>query len=234
MRKDNCIKDFLNKNNKGCGRVYKLLLAAHIEENHIRAPPALQTARDDYNFPFDEKGWMDAMKNVSKRCSLPHSSTLILKIFLRQNWTPLKQSLRTGDPDDAICKYCPETASNSRHIFLDCKVARCAWKFLNRLTKDVFNTTQNVDPSIIFSLGIKSKNIPIKTTILDLSTCVLHFLHKVSFKEKLNPIELECFFFNNLIKTIFANKAIDRNFQLFESVFFKIQSMLSKTFRYDF
>jgi hypothetical protein len=233
-RRDNCIKDFLNKNSKGCGRVYKLLLAAHIQENHIKAPPALQTARDDYNYNFDEKGWTDAMKNISKRVSLPHSSTLILKIFLRQNWTPLKQSLRTGDPNDAICKYCPGITSNSRHIFLDCMVAKCAWNFLNDLTKAVFNTTQSVDPSIIFSLGIKCKNIPIKTAILDLSTCILQFLHKTSFKDKLNSIELECFLFNCLIKTIFANKAIDRNFQLFESIFFKIQRMLSKSFRYDF
>ena len=126
--------------------------------------------------------------------------------------------MRSGNIEDAFCKYCtPNTISNSRHSFLECAVAKCAWAFLNKMTKELFNVTQKVDPSIIFSLSIKAKSNSVKTTILDLSTCVLHFLHKVSFKEKLNPIELECFLFKNIISflTVFANKVIERNVQFF-------------------
>ena len=113
MKKTNCIKEYLTKNQKGCGDVYRLLLNSHIEENHFKTPPALTTARNDYNFPFGENEWMEALRNVSKRCSLPHSSTFVLKVLLRQNWTLLKQSLRSGNPEEAFCKYCtPDTISN--------------------------------------------------------------------------------------------------------------------------
>ena len=106
MKRINCIEEYLTRNQKGCGDVYKLLLNSHIEDNHFKTPPALQTARNDYNFPFKEEEWMSALRNKSKRCALPHSSTFVLKVHFRQNWTLYKQSMRSGNIEDAFCKYC--------------------------------------------------------------------------------------------------------------------------------
>ena len=84
-KKSNCIEDYLTRNRKGCGEVYRLLLNSHMKDNHISIPPGLKTASADYNFPFREDDWMEALKNVPKRCSLPHSSTFVLKVLFSQN-----------------------------------------------------------------------------------------------------------------------------------------------------
>ena len=153
----------------------------------------------------------------------------------RQNWNPWKESIRSGEEHDAFCKYCREnTKANSKHIFLECPIALQAWTFLNDVTYELFNTKQKIDPNIIFSLGIKASSNSEKSTILDLSTCVLHFLHKIHFKDLMTASELENFFYRCIIRTIYANKLAGRNLQHFESVFYCVERILKRSFRYDF
>ena len=67
------------------------------------------------------------------------------------------------------------------------------------MTYELFNTKQKIDPNIILSLGIKARSNSEKSTILDLSTCVLHFVHKIHFMDLMTPSELENFFYKYII-----------------------------------
>ena len=235
MQKKNCIQEFYLRHDRGCLQTYKLLLRAYLRDNHIKPPPALSTASISYNFNFNQKKWQDSLKYVSKRIALPHSSTTILKIIYRQNWTPWKQGMRTGDQFDSFCKYCREhTKANSKHIFLECPIAIQAWTFLNEMTQELFNCTQKLDPNIIFSFGIKAKSNSERCVILDLSTCILHFLQKIHFKDLMTPGQLENFLYKCIMRTIFANKLADRYVQHFEAVYYCVERILKRSFVYDF
>ena len=236
LQNKNCIQEFYLRHENGCSQTYNLLLRAYLRDNHIKPPPALATASVSYiNFNFNPKNWQDSLKYVSKRIALPHSSTTILKIFYRQNWNPWKQGMRTGDQYDSFCKYCREnTIANSKHIFLDCPIAIQPLTFLNEMIQELLKCTQNLDPNIIFSLGIKAKSNSERCVVLDLSACILHFLHKIHFKDLMTPGQLENFLYKCIMRTIYANKLADRNVQHFKSVFYCVERLLKRSFVYDF
>ena len=109
-----------------------------------------------------------------------------------------------------------------------------AWTFLNEMTHELFSCKQKLDPHIIFSLDIKAKSNSERCVILDLSTCVLHFLHKIHFTDLMSPGQLENVLYKCIMRTIYANKFADRNIQHFESVFYCIERLLKRSFVYDF
>ena len=112
MRKKH-VQEFFSRRERGCSDSYKLLLKKHLRDEKIKPPQAPFSASASYNFPFNQQKWQNSLKNFSNRIALPHSSTMILKIFYRQNWTPSKQGKRTHDPEDQYCKYCPSQRIDS-------------------------------------------------------------------------------------------------------------------------
>ena len=235
IMKKNCIQEFFLRHERGCSDSYKLLMKAHLRDENIEPPRALSTASASYNFPFKQKQWIDSLKNISKQIALPHTSTMILKKIYRQNWTPLKQGLRTKDLNDQYCKFClGQTVANSKHIFLECPVAIQAWTFLNALTQELFEIKQEMTLNIIFMLNIPASSNSEKCVILDLSATILHFLHKLHFKDLMRDNELENFLYRCLLRTIYANRSAGRNLQYFEKIYHCLERLLKKSFILDF
>ena len=159
----------------------------------------------------------------------PSAIDLSYKIFLRQNWTPVKQALATKDPDKAKCVVCGHPNANTEHIYLDCTVASDLWHLLNELIIPTFGFQITCTPEqILFHQGISSYCHSVNKVILDLIISCKHVLQTIAFRDihlpLINQYSLRSCFFKVTLSTIFANKQAERLIPYYHSLYDRLIS----------
>ena len=211
------IQDYFNYRLKGCSKYYIPLLKRYIDDHNIRFPPALQNAVDAYFMDENDIHWDSGIKSVIKSVSSPKAIDTGFKIFLRQNWTPLKQSRRLRDPDAAACKLCDEPSANTMHMYIECPAAVKLWKLYNQTIKSSFGVTVNISPeSILFHqylpTGPKFRRISkvLTDTMLSIKKLIQNLNFRNNAEDDITDHEFRAIFYNSMMETIFSNKAINR------------------------
>ena len=168
---------------------------------------------------------------------MPHTSSHLLKLMFRVNWTFYKQ-FQSGkiDYEDCICQFCPGAkVTNTFHIYIKCRIAQIAWSFMNDLTYKLFKIKRTIDPSLIFLQSDFAAPVHIRHVVITLDATLLHFLHKAHFSLEIKSnYEIENLFYKCLIRCVFANKHNPKYFQLWQHVFDHIEAKLSRRFRVQF
>ena len=247
--KDSLIQEYFNHNRKGCSTYYKLQLKNYIDDNNINFPPALQTAADTYFLDEGALRWSPALRSVIKAVSSPAAIDLSFKIFLRQNWTPLKESNITRNLDNpnvppnngqinnglppSSCKLCDEPRSNSLHMYIECPIADKVWSIYNNLIKGSFSITiQKTPETILFhqDLPTSGKSRRITKVVADTMLSIKKLIQNLNFRRNANNLitnhEIYAMFYNSILETIFSNKCINR----LDDLYYILFHQLSNTF----
>ena len=175
------------------------------------------------------QSWSTALKKTMKAIVSPSAIDLSYKIFLRQNWTPLKQSLATKDPHKATCVSCGHPNANTEHIYLECFIASDLWALLDKLISSTFDYRINTTPEqILFHQNIASHSHSVDKVILDLIISCKSLLQTFAFRDihlpLINQFSLKASFFNSILSTIFANKHTERLIPYYHSIYDKLIS----------
>ena len=170
------------------------------------------------------------MKAVTSSSSID----LSYKIFLRQNWTSLKQSLAKNDPDIAKCVSCGYENANTEHLYLDCFAATDIWLLLNRLLSPAFGFRVNISPEqILFHQIITSFSHSADRVILDLIITCKSVLQKIAFCDILLPVinrySMKSMFFKEIFETIFANKSAERLTPFYHTIYDQLLSQYNSS-----
>ena len=83
----NVILQFFGKAERGCRDAYNLILQAHFRDLGVPPPTRSKTACNAYTYNFSPKRWADALKLIPRIISMPHTSSHLLKLMFRVNWT---------------------------------------------------------------------------------------------------------------------------------------------------
>ena len=196
---------------KGCSKFYLSQINSYICSNHITEPPGRNSAQSAYNITIPKQAWSSAIKKTMRAVVSPSSIDLSYKIFLRQNWTPVKQSLATKDPNKATCVYCGHLYANTQHMYLDCHIASDLWSMLNKLIYPTFHyRIQTTPQQILFHQNISTYSHSVDRVILDLIISCKSILQTIAFRDILlppiNQYSLKSMFFNKILSTIHANR----------------------------
>ena len=222
-------QDEFRYKSSGCSKFYHLQINSYIQRNRIFEPPGRISAERAYDIRIPIHLWSSAIKKTMKATASPSAIDLAYKIFLRQNWTPEKQSLSKKDPLLSTCVSCGYHNANTAHIYLECSIAKDLWKLLDKLTSSTLNFTTNLTPQqILFHQNINSFSYSSEKVIIDLIiTCKLT-LQKIAFRDihlpVINPYSLKSMFFNGIISTIFANRLAERQIPVYHIIYDKLIS----------
>ena len=214
---------------KGCRKFYLLQSRNYRESNFISDPPGRKSANLAYGMDISMQSWTSALKKTMKAVVSPSAIDLSYKIFLRQNWTPVKQALATKDPVKATCVSCGHPNANTEHIYLDCTVAVDLWHLLNDLIDPTYGFRIGHTPEqILFHQGISSYSHSVDKVILDLIISCKHVLQTIAFRDILMPLinqySLRSCFFKAILSTIFANKQAERLIPYYHSLYDRLIS----------
>ena len=211
----------------GCRKFYLLQVDSYITSNGIFEPPGRISAERAYDIKIPIHLWSSAIKKTMKATVSPSAIDLAYKIFLRQNWTPEKQSLAKKNPLLSTCVSCGHHNANTAHIFLDCAVAQDLWALLNKLTSSTLSFRTNFTPQqILFHQNISSFSYSSEKVIIDLIITCKSILHKIAFRDMhlplINHYSLKALFFKNILATIFANRLAERQIPIYHSIYEKL------------
>ena len=223
------IQDEFRYKSKGCSKFYQLATKRYCQSNFISDPPGRKSANRTYGMDISLQSWSMALKKTMKAIVSPSAIDLSYKIFLRQNWTPLKQSLATKDPHKATCVSCGHPNANTEHIYLECFIASDLWALLDKLISSTFDYRINTTPEqILFHQNIASHSHSVDKVILDLIISCKSLLQTFAFRDihlpLINQFSLKASFFNSILSTIFANKHTERLIPYYHSIYDKLIS----------
>ena len=209
---------------KGCSKFYLLQASDYRVSNRISDPPGRNSANLTYGMDISLQAWSSALKKTMKAVVSPSAIDLSYKIFLRQNWTPVKQSYATKDPSKAVCVYCGHPFANTEHMYLDCFIASDLWSLLNKLINHTFDYRIAVTPEqILFHQEINTHSHSVDKVILDLIISCKSILQTIAFRDihlpLMNEYSLKACFFNSILATIFANKHSERLIPHYHSLY---------------
>ena len=222
---------------KGCSKFY-YIQAKEYSRDFID-PPGRTSANLAYGMDINEQRWSNAISKTLKAVTSPSSIDLSYKIFLRQNWTPLKQSLAKNDPDISKCVHCGYENSNTEHIYLNCFAATDIWLLLNRLLSPAFGFRVNVSPEqILFHQNISSFSRSADRVILDLIITCKSILQRIAFRDihlpLINRHSMKAMFFKATIETIFANKSAERLTSFYHTIYDQLLLQFNPTLPLSF
>ena len=214
---------------KGCSKFYHFQSKQYRETNFISDPPGRRSANLAYGMDISLQAWSSALKKTMKAVVSPSAIALSYKIFLRQNWTPLKQSLATKGLFERACVSCGHPNANTEHIYLECTIASDLWDLLNKLIIPTFGYRITKSPEqILFHQDIASHSHSVDKVILDLIITSKALLQSFAFRDihlpLINQFSLKASFFNSILATIFANKHTERLIPSYHSLYDRLIS----------
>ena len=228
----NNLESIVKPNEKGCAKIYELLLDEFKRKNRTGDAPALQTSKERYGHTIKPHEFRKSHDIIDKANVAPEVKKLNKDILLRQNWTRVKEFKSRGT--NSTCQMCWRRDQDTEHLYLTCDTAQKYWKKTMKIIKEVTKIDLSVDPSTIL-FHVLNKKTGIYTKFIHeliLTTKYSIYRNSLDILQERIPAptnkEIENRLFKHFTATTHANININSNYQIWQSAYPKICQILKR------